>query len=47
MRFETCTDDYKHYGVWDVLPEKRHGGTDLEGTIAERIATELKGGNLE
>jgi hypothetical protein len=41
MRFETRTDDYKHYGVWDTLAEKWHGSSDVEGTTAERIATEL------
>jgi hypothetical protein len=41
MRFETRTDDYKHYGVWDLTAEKWHGATDLEATIAEQIATEL------
>ncbi len=29
MRFETRTDDYKHYGVWDTLIENWHGVTGL------------------
>lgn len=32
MRFEARTDDYKHYGVWDITAEKWHGARDLEAT---------------